>query len=210
MFRYYQLLGFPDEALKAAQGAARLDPLSVVDRLNVASALVHIARFGEAAEAAQAALRLEPNQSYVKAMLCTSFAHSGRLAEARALAAGFSNAHDTSSGAGCAFDIAVSERRMADAHKIMDGLAAGYPNIDLGPADLGDAYAIIGDSRSAVVWLGRAYDERDFTLFTIPFDRAIPPSVFADPEWKALVQRPLFKDWRAAHDRLAADLSELR
>ena len=69
MFRYYQLLGFPDRALDAARGAAALDPLSVVDRLNVASAAIHVARNGEAAEAAQAALALHSDNANVDAEL---------------------------------------------------------------------------------------------------------------------------------------------
>ncbi len=207
MFRYYQLLGFPERALEAAQGAVQLDPLSVVDHLNVASALIHIVRYEEAASAAQAALTLQPNQSYVQAMLCTAYAHTGRPDEARTLVAHFSQAHDKTNTAGCTYDIAVGEKRLADARKIIDGLAAQYPNIDMAAADLGDAYAVAGDNRSAVAWLERGYDNKEFSLFTIPFDRAIPPAFFADAGWKALAQRPLFKEWQAAHDQLAAELA---
>ena len=127
MFRYYQLLGFPDAALEAAQGAVQLDPLSVVDHLNVAAALNHIARFADAAAAAQAALTLQPDQPYIQAMLCTAYAHTGRLDEARALLARFSQANDKIDTTGCTFDIAVGEGRLADARKIADELAAQYP-----------------------------------------------------------------------------------
>lgn len=207
MFRYYQILGFPDRALEAARGAAALDPLSVVDRLNVASAAIHVARYGEAAAAAQAALALHSNLSYVEAQLCTAYAHTGRLDDARAIQARFTKANDSDDADGCAFDIAIGEMRLDDARRIVDGMAAKFSTLDLPAADMGDNYAVAGDHPNALIWLQRGYDAKEFQVFTIGTDRAIAQSFFAEPGWKALLRQPLFKDWQAAHDKLARDLA---
>jgi TolB-like protein/tetratricopeptide (TPR) repeat protein len=210
MFRYDQILGFPELALQAAQATVQLDPLSVVDRLNETTALIHIGRFREAAAAAQAALALQPDQTFVEGMLCTAYAHSGRLADARALAVRFTQAHDSADAQACALDIALGSGHQAEAKRIIDGFAARYPDGDLGTVDLCDDYGVADDAADAVKWCARAYAERDFGLFTIPYDRSIPPSVFADPGWKALADRQLFRAWQAAHDDVAAQLARAK
>ena len=100
--------------------------------------------------------------------------------------------------------------RRADADKITDGFAARYPHSGMTAVDLGDNYALTGNDRRALEWLTRAYDARAFTLFTIRFDRGIPPSFFEGAGWKALWQRPLFQEWLAAHERVVAELGSGR
>ncbi|HEX4079286.1 MAG TPA: winged helix-turn-helix domain-containing protein [Rhizomicrobium sp.] len=206
MFRYYQFLGFPERALEAAQGAALLDPLSEVDRLNVTAALIHLARFGESAAVARAALDRMPGHIYIRSILCTAYAHSGELEKSRAIAAQFSRAHDKPDTDACLFDIAVGEGKLDDARRINDAFAAEYPNGSMRAVDLADNFAVIGDAHATIQWMERAYAQKDFEMFEVPFDRAIPQAVFADSGWKALMQRPLFRDWQAAHDRLGAEL----
>jgi TolB-like protein/DNA-binding winged helix-turn-helix (wHTH) protein/tetratricopeptide (TPR) repeat protein len=206
MFRYYQFLGFPEQALEAAEGASLLDPLAEVDRLNAIAALIHLARFGEAAGVAQDALNRMPDHIYLRSILCTAYAHSGEVAKARAIADQFSKAHEKADTDGCLFDIAIGEGKADVAHRINDSFAAQYPGGPMRAVDLADNYAVIGDARAAVQWLARAYDKKEFDMFQIPFDRSIPQTVLADPGWRALMQRPLFRDWRAAHDRLAKKL----
>ncbi|HEX4157956.1 MAG TPA: winged helix-turn-helix domain-containing protein [Rhizomicrobium sp.] len=206
MFRYYQALGFPDQALETIQIATVLDPLPVVHHLNMTAGLIHLARFDEAAVAAQAALALAPGQDYIKAMLCTAFAHSGQVAKARAIAAQFSNAHDKSGANGCLFDIALGEGKLGDARRINQAFVAQYPKGDLRAVDLADNFAVMADAHSAVQWMERAYAQKEFEMFQVRFDHLIPQSVFADPAWKSLMQKPLFRDWQAAHDRAAAEL----
>lgn len=209
LFRYYQHLGFPEQALEAAQGASLLDPLSEVDRMNVIVALIHLARFGEAAIVAQDALNRMPNHVYIRAILCTAYAHSGETKKARAIADRFSKAHDKADSDGCQFDIAVGEGRLEDARRINDAFAAQYPNGPMDAVNLAYNYVIMGDARAAVRWMERAYSQRDFEMFALPFDRSIPPSVLADPGWKALMGKPLFRDWQAAHDQLATELGDV-
>jgi TolB-like protein/DNA-binding winged helix-turn-helix (wHTH) protein len=206
MFRYYQHLGFPEQALEAAEGASLLDPLSEVDRFNTTAALIHLARFGEAATVARDTLERMPGQTSIMAYLCTAYAHSGEIEKARVIAGQFSKAHDNPDSDGCLFDIAVGEGRLDDARRINNAFMAQYPN---GPMDaLGLAYnfAVMGDAHAFVQWMERAYAQKDFEMFALPFDRVVPQSVWDDPGWKAIMQKPLFRDWKAAHDRLAAEL----
>ncbi len=207
MFRYYQVLGFPHRALATVRNVVKLDPLSFVDHYNVVAALIHNGQWAEAADAGREALALEPNQTETLAMLCTAYANSNRLADAHATLAQISQSKDATSRAGCQFDIAVGEHRLADARKIVDKLAAQYPKGDFGAPDIGESYAGAGDFAKALRWFTRAYDGGDFALFTIAYSRSVPAAFFETEGWKALLQRPLFKDWQAAHDQLAAELA---
>ncbi|HEY4115035.1 MAG TPA: hypothetical protein VGM17_13355 [Rhizomicrobium sp.] len=207
LFRFYQALGFPEEALAAAQGAAQLNRLSFVDLLNVATGFNHLNRFAEAAKAGEDALALEPNQPDILAYLCTAYAHSNQAAKAHAIEAQLVTMRQNEDVEGCRFDIAVGEGRRADAIATLSLLAAEFPNGDLYATEIGDNYAVAGDYDSAIGWLNKAYDLREFVLFTIPYDKAIPSDFFDTPGWKTLWQRPLALEWRSAHDDLAATLA---
>ncbi len=142
----------------------------------------------KAAAAAQAALALHSHHAYVQAQLCTAYAHTGRLNDARAIQADFTAANDSDDADGCAFDIAIGDGRLDDARKIVDGMAAKFSTLDLPAADMGDNYAVAGDYPSALIWLQRGYDAKEFQLFPIGTDRAIAQSFFDGPGWKALLK----------------------
>ncbi|HEX3429602.1 MAG TPA: hypothetical protein VHT03_01845 [Rhizomicrobium sp.] len=215
MFRFFDFMGFPDLALAAAAGAARLDPLSFVDRFNTAGLLLHDARFADSVDAAKAALAMRPHQPVALAILCVAAANAGQLALASATAeelsrmrakAGAHSADDTS-GPLCAFTIASAEHRGKDAENTIDSLARGFPQNGIGAYDLGEKYAIAGDFEKAGLWFARCYDHRDFILFLLPNDMLVPQRFRDSSAYKALLDRPLFRDWRRAHDQLASDLA---
>jgi TolB-like protein/DNA-binding winged helix-turn-helix (wHTH) protein/tetratricopeptide (TPR) repeat protein len=206
MFRYYQHLGFPEQALEAAEGASLLNPLSDVDRLNVTAALIHLARFGEAVTVARDALDRTPHQTYITSYLCTAYAHSGEIEKARAIADHFSKAHDKPDSDGCLFDIAVGEGKLDDASRINSTFVVQYPNGPLDAVGLAYNFAVMGDAHAFVQWMERAYAQKEFDMFPLPFDHVVPQAVWDDPGWKALMQKPLFRDWQAARDRLAREL----
>jgi TolB-like protein/DNA-binding winged helix-turn-helix (wHTH) protein/tetratricopeptide (TPR) repeat protein len=206
LFRYYQHLGFPEQALEAAEGASLLDPLSVVDHINATAALIHLARFGEAATVAHDALERTPNQTYLTAYLCTAYAHSGEVENARAIAERFLKARDKPDSDGCLFDIAIGGGRLDDARRINTSFVTQYPNGPLDAVGLAYNFAVMGDARGFVQWMEQAYAQKEFEMFALPFDRGIPQAVWDDAGWKALMRKPLFSEWQIAHDRLAADL----
>ncbi|HEY1638454.1 MAG TPA: hypothetical protein VGF62_08020 [Rhizomicrobium sp.] len=207
MFRYYQVTGFPEEALHAAQGAAQLNRLSLVDRLNVAVAFLHLARWNEAAKAAEDALALSPGQPDVLDSLCEAYSRSNRLADARKVQTRLSNMREAEAASDCAFAIAIGEGNLKMARAMTDKLAAQFPHGDYGALDIGDDYAIAGAYPEAIKWLTRSYDQHEFTFFTLPYDRAIAPAFFQTRGWKALWQRPLVQQWQAAHDQIARDVA---
>jgi TolB-like protein len=215
MFRFFNLMSFPDLALAAARGASRLDPLSFADRFNIASILLHDARYPEAVEAGKSALALRPNHAVSLAIVCTAAANAVQLGLAAATGAELSqsksnrgtHSEDDTAGPLCDFAIAVAQRRTSDAHGILDALAKGFPQNGIDAYTLAEKYAIAGNFNRADFWFARSYDDREFSLFVLPGDRMVPASFRDTPNYKALLERPLFRDWQNAHDQLASDLA---
>jgi hypothetical protein len=139
----------------------------------------------------------------ILSVLCEADARERRFTEARQieqkLAAGVAQ--------GCAFDIAIGEHRSADADAIMEKLAGSFPQGDLGASSIGNMYADAGETGKALTWFARAYETREFGLFTIAYDRGIAPEFFALQGWKALADRPLFQGWRVAHDQVEKEFA---
>jgi TolB-like protein len=206
MFRFYQALGFPEEALAAAQGAAQLNRLSFVDLLNVATAFNHLNRFAEAAKVGEDALALEPNQPDILAYLCTAYAHGNQTAKANAIEAQLVTMRQNENVEGCRFDLAVTGGRTAEAIATIGRLAAQFPHGDLYAVDIADSYAVAGDYDQSIKWLNKSYDLREFVIFTITTDKAIPSEYYNTAGWKEFWQRPLTLEWRSAHDQVAAEL----
>lgn len=215
MFRYFDFMDFPDLALAAVKGAAWLDPLSFVDRFNTAAFLLHDARFPEAVQASTSALALRPHHPVALAILCVAAANAGQLPLAHKVENELSHSdvnrsrrsEDDAAEPLCASAIDIAEHRWDDAKRIIDKLAQGFPQSGVSASELGDKYAIIGEIRKADFWFTRSYDNREFRLFLLPSDRLVPDSFRDTPQYKALLDRPLFRDWSRAHEQLASDLA---
>jgi adenylate cyclase len=215
MFRFFDYMAFPDLALAAARGAARLDPLSFADRYNTATFLLHDARFAEAIEASKAALALRPHHAFALAVFCVAAANAGQLRLAHATedelarrnAHGRARSADDTLGPLCAFAVAAAEHRVVDAERIVDDLARGFPQSGISAFELGEKSAIAGDFKKADLWFARSYNNREALLFFLPSDKLVPAAFRDSPEYKALLGRPLFQDWQRAHDELASDLA---
>ncbi|HEX3946000.1 MAG TPA: hypothetical protein VHW69_18145 [Rhizomicrobium sp.] len=215
MFRFYEFMAFPDLALAAAEGAARLDPLSFADRFNVETFLLHDARFPEAIVAGRAALALRPHQPVALAVLCVAAAGAGQYGLAHAIEKGLvvsgdkgqARSADDTSGPLCRLAIAATEHRMRDAQVIVDKLAQGFPRSGISAYDLGEKYAIVGDFNKAGLWFNRSYDNKEFLIFLLPGDKLVPAGFRDSPEYRAILDRPLFRDWKAARYAVAGDLA---
>jgi tetratricopeptide (TPR) repeat protein len=141
-------------------------------------------------------------------MLCTAYAHSNRTAQAKLILMQLNEMHEKASAGSCAFDLEAAQGHTAQARALLDKLAEQYPLGDLGAFDIGDDYAMIGIYDKALEWLTRAYDQREFVLFTVSTDATIPRAFFQTPGWKSLWSRPLVRAWQAAHDELALELAK--
>jgi TolB-like protein len=207
LFRFYWFMGFPDVAYGAANGAAKLDPLSFVDRLNMMAFLLHNARFPEAVAAAQAGLSLQHDHSLILSMLCGAAAFNGDLKLAHATEAKLSASGSAFDTQYCRFDIAAAERRIPDATAIVDQFARDALHNGSSALDIGEQYAIIGNTAKAFTWLDLSYKRKEYELFLLPGEKIVPNAFFETPQWKAFYGRPLFDDWRKAHDTVSAELA---
>jgi len=206
LFRFYQFMNFPELAREASEGAAKLDPLAFVDRLDVAAALFHIARYEDTVAAARSALALAPNQPYAEEFLCTAAARSGNLALAHQAETVLASHNDVDETNVCRLQIAVVNGRSADAKGFADKLASRFGRGGPGATELGYYYAICGDFDAANGWLERGYAAKELLIFLFPYEGIVPHAFFDTQRWKAMSNRPLFVAWRRQRDAIAADL----
>jgi hypothetical protein len=82
----------------------------------------------------------------------------------------------------------------------------GFSQSGISAYELATKYAIAGDFKKAGLWFARSY-KREFLPFLLPSDKLVPATFQGSPQYKALLNRPLFQDWQPAHDQLASDLA---
>ncbi len=206
LFKY---LNFTDRSLAAVRASAALDPLNFLAWANIAGGLIAAKHYDEASAAAANALALMPGQPDVLVEQCGAYAHSGRTDDARVIATQLVQSAGGKYADACRFEIDVATGQMAEAHKMAVSLSR---TADTGISGLhetiGQYYLLAGDTKTALDWFERAYEHRDLGLFSVRVDNSTPKSLFAEPRWKALWQKPLMKNWQAAHDLVAADIAK--
>jgi TolB-like protein len=205
----YTSLGFYDIALAQVRELAELDPLSIGASRSLTEVLLALNRWKEIVVAAKGTLALHPGHPVALWRLCTGYAYSGRFEDADKIDGLLATAHDTDGDLACRIDIADASGHHAEAEALMDAIAARYGKGGTGWSEalIGWEYAIIGSFAKAIVWLNRAYDNRDLGFVTMPLYKSIRPEFFKQPGWIALTQKPLFREWQAAHDMVAAQLA---
>ena len=206
LFKY---LGFPEQSLAAARASAKLDPLFPVAWANIASSLFELGRFTEAGVAAGNGIALLPKQPDILTEQCGAFAHLGHIEAAQEIADSLAKAGDGKHADGCLFEIALVRGNVAQARAIADRIAAGS---NVGAARLretvGQYYLLSGDPEAALSQFETAYQMRELGLFTVRSDRSTPRSLFTEPRWIALWQKPVMRKWQAAHDRVSHEIVE--
>jgi adenylate cyclase len=207
MFRYYQFLGFPDLAQKAATDAAKLDPLSFVDRLNVVAALLHNGRYADAERATDTAFALDRDNPLILSMLCTAAVHQSELNVAHSAEAKLIAAHDSNNAQFCSSQLAFAEGRRADAKKTLDALAKTYLHGGPSASEIAEFYAVIGDYKDAGHWLEKASTLKEYLLVLFPYEKIVPPAFFRDAAWKSVSRSAMLVDWKKVHDRVVAEMA---
>jgi adenylate cyclase len=206
LFKY---LNFMDRSLAAARASAALDPLNFIAWANIAGGLIAAKQYDDASAAAANALGLMPGQPDVLVEQCGAYAHSGRTDDARVIATQLAQSAGGKYADACRFEIDVATGEMTEAHKMADSLSR---TADTGISGLhetiGQYYLLAGDTKTALDWFERAYDHRDLGLFAVRVDGSTPKSLFSEPRWKALWQKPQMKNWQTAHDLVAADIAK--
>jgi len=203
---YYVALGFVDREIEVQRELIARDPLDFVDLNNLAAALDTEAKYADAAIAAQASLRLRPDRPLALYTLCLADAGLNRQKEAQALAKRLTELKEPGASDSCGVRIAAASGQLQDASRLADKLAKEFPSFVLDETSIGDAFAVCGDMKDALVWYERGYDRRNRDLFATQFAPTTPPALLETEGWKALMQRPLARDWMAARDRALKEL----
>lgn len=207
---YYDTLGFPERALASRELATRLDPLSSAAWQTLIVTLLAAGKRHEAIETGEAAISLNLEGSYLRAFLCSAYAQDGRIDSARALETQIARTSDRSSLLYCRFAIALISRDFSRARAIADTIALEAASLNLDAKSVAENYIGLGDRSKALAWIDRAYKGSEYALYSMPYDKELPRAFFQTAEWKALTQRPRFRAWQAAHDKLAVELSGQR
>lgn len=203
---YYGILGFPEQQAATLLEIARLDPLSFVDRNNLASVYLDSGRYAEAAEAASDALKLKPDRPLSLYSLCWADAGMNKLDLARALVRQLGSLNQSDAAAACSLRVAIEMRDAGEAHKQAARIANNFPGFFFGEADIGYFYALAMDFSAALPWLERAYRHRDSNLFSLAYSPTTPPGLVKTAGWKSIMSRPEGRAWQQEHDRIAKKL----
>ncbi|MBV9569745.1 MAG: winged helix-turn-helix domain-containing protein [Alphaproteobacteria bacterium] len=203
---YHAALGFPDRALASWELATRLDPLSPAAWQTLIVTLMAAGKNREAIETGETAVGLKLEGAYLRGFLCTAYAQGGRLDSAKKMETQIANTADRASLLYCRFVIALVSRDFARAHAMADTIASEAGSLNLDAQSIAENYIGLGDRTTALAWINRAYEADDYGLYSLPYDKELPRSFFQTTEWKELTQRPRFRAWQAAHDKLAGEL----
>jgi len=201
---YYQALGFPQRRLAALKEAIALDPLSFVDRNNLALLQNNEGDYAGAASTAEAALALQPNRPLALFSLCWADAGMRRIGEAHAIAAKLSADHQSGIADACELKIAITSGNKAAIRALADKLAGRLPHLQFTETDIGLFYAAAGDLELAMRWFERSYKKRNYDVFSIPYFADTPQALLRSAAWGALMRRPPARSWQRAHDQTAA------
>jgi tetratricopeptide (TPR) repeat protein len=198
------VFGFTEESSRADVAAARLDPLSLVGKFNVAAGYRWQRKYDEAARYVREALVLNPADPDARNLQCLIEVDRGNLDKAKQLAALLPKAGGDQNMLGCSFDLTIAEGHLAAARAMVARAAADVEKNGGSNTDIGDSYLKIGDAANAMKWYQRAYDARERALLGVP--RLAPAKLqpfFERPEWKALWSSPPVREWDAARKEAA-------
>jgi tetratricopeptide (TPR) repeat protein len=201
-------MGLADLALPAQQAAARADPLSFIDRYNLALYNLVVKRYDLALAMAGEASALQPGNPELLSLECRIAAERRQLAAAHRvltqLEAQATAGEPPADAVVCIFHIDVAERKLAEAHKLVDQAAASFPASGVSPTDIAIGYANTADISSAMTWFRRALALRDAQVLPVQYGNPELTKLYADPRWQAFRKEPAIRDWAAARTEIAA------
>ena len=203
-------LNLQEAAIVAGRRALVLDPLAAVQENDLGFSLHYLNRNAESAAAYKASLALDPNFALAMPGLCQAEADLGKLDEAKKLLHDRLIAVDGEDGPftdTCRVFIAAGAHEIPELQRLAAAAPRFYASGDMSPSNVAFIYALAGDLDQAIRWFEKACDERDGTLVPTIADPDLPTKLKADPRWAVFMQRPLLKDWQAAHDRVTAELA---
>lgn len=194
---------FPQEMLSAEMKAVSLNRLSLGLRLNIGNWYLAAGDYSKASDAIRQAANIQPGNLDLRVQQCLLAARTGKLGQARQLAKSLSSAYakDPQNFGDCAFEVAIAERKNADARKIVDRAAADFLANGGYATFVGDHYRKLGDYAAALAWYERAYVNREVVLFNVPYERKPDEKFLGTSGWKSLWAREPIRIWLLARQR---------
>jgi TolB-like protein len=203
---FLSYMGLTKLALPAIEKAVRQDPLSFIDRYNLALYLLNSGRKDEAIGVVRAGMAIQPGSLEGQALVCQVDAARGDFAQADSIHAQLASVPQPEAllpALTCAYYIATAKKDAKTVLAIADGAAKTFPANRLAATDIAIAYARGGDIQKALGWFETAYELREPQLCATPYNNSELTALYADPRWKALRDRPEFRDWEEARLEIA-------
>jgi TolB-like protein/Tfp pilus assembly protein PilF len=182
----------PDEAIKEAQTALRVDPLSLTMSLDLGWVLYFARRHDESIAQLKKTLDLAPEFGYPNMELGWNYAQKGMYTEAvaqcqRAVALLPTNQVALGSCGGVYGTVGRRQDALALLDRVKRLSKKGYVD----PWNVAWLYDGLGDNDSTMIWLERAYRERSASLYHVK-NYTWSGRLRADPRFQGLLNRMEF------------------
>lgn len=190
-------LGIFDTALTEERRATALDPLALVNRINVGEDLRFLGKEEEAITEYKQVLALDPNFVFALSDICVAYADTGKLDVAKEVLRPRLVAVDGESGfytTYCKSVIAYHRHDSRELKELAQAMERLYNKGNGSAAVVAYQYAFAGDNDAATRWFEKAYADHDFTFVGFNTDPEIPVALKNDPRWQALMQRQVFQE----------------
>ncbi|MBI1331115.1 MAG: tetratricopeptide repeat protein [Alphaproteobacteria bacterium] len=209
MATLYGFMGLPEQALRASRNAVTRDPLSYIDRYNIAAYLVALGRYQEGIAAAKDALAIVPDHPDSLLMLCRAELGLGHVDAARGYLdrlTALSPKQPIFQQIACKYRVDIVSGKVREARKFADAIAENGPVDGINATDFVSAYRMLGDYRTAMMWAEKSYDRREPWMMPEAYTRDLGFEMYQTPEWKAFEQKPYFRQWLAVRARIEKEL----
>jgi TolB-like protein/DNA-binding winged helix-turn-helix (wHTH) protein/tetratricopeptide (TPR) repeat protein len=217
LWNYYGDLGFPDEAFAEWHHLYATDPHTYKNSYTTILALEGVGRSQEEIEVANTQLVGRPRDTSRLEHLCRAYAARGQVAQARAvdehlrsLQTDFDTQTDFQR---CDWSIDIAAGNRAAALRLLHIWESEFPDKFAYARIIAADYVLLGNFDKATDWFERAYERREpsgffasFDLRGIGYEKAFE-KYRVTAAYKVLAEKPLFKEWQAEHDRVAAELA---
>jgi TolB-like protein len=204
---FFDYMGLPQFAGPAEERAVQLDPLSFIDRYNLALYRMLQKHYNDAQRIAGEAWALQPADPDLQQLkVQIALGKRDMKAAKRTLASLIAQTGEASPNTlAVRFYIDVANKDLVAARRIANAAATAFPASGITATDLGSAFAVTGDLDAAMKWYRRAVDLREAQFMRVPYANPELTRLYADPRWKALRAEPEVRDWEQARREIAAE-----
>jgi TolB-like protein/Tfp pilus assembly protein PilF len=185
---YLNQMGRLDEAMAELKLAQELDPLSLQISVNLGSTLFLMRQYNLAIELGRKTLETDPNFFPAHVLLGMAYEQERKFSEAIAEFQRANEIEDSQTILGyLGYAYAISGKR-AEAVKLLGELKGRSKRSYLSPYSIALIYTGLGEKDQALVWLEKAYEERDSLMAYLKVSPRLD-SLRSDPRFRRLLRR---------------------